>query len=228
MFLQILDGIGSSRLLTYVLSVCLASLQKYNLTDHVSKRRYLTSQSLRSATTVHEPQPQPQPAELCGRGPALRSGDSFFDGRQPRRAPRPQDFQDVLRLRHLDLQGNVIAQVERLTFANVRKDLRFLDLSRNRMEFLQGCLQSFTSLKTLNLSHNRIEGFTPGEFYSMNRLTELHLEGNRITTLGSEIHALTLLKILSISNNQIRTISTNQLPPKLTRLYLSGQFISYL
>ncbi|GIY56125.1 uncharacterized protein CEXT_290291 [Caerostris extrusa] len=56
----------------------------------------------------------------------------------------------------------------------------------------------------------------------MCRLTELHLEGNRIATLGSEIPDLTQLRILSISNNQIRTISINQLPPKLTHLFLAG------
>ncbi|GIY37148.1 hypothetical protein CEXT_45461 [Caerostris extrusa] len=56
----------------------------------------------------------------------------------------------------------------------------------------------------------------------MSSLTELHLEGNRIATLGSEIPALTQLRILSISNNQIQTISTNQLPPKLTHLFLAA------
>ncbi|GIX70607.1 uncharacterized protein CDAR_459781 [Caerostris darwini] len=56
----------------------------------------------------------------------------------------------------------------------------------------------------------------------MNRLTKLHMEGNRIATLGSEIHALTQLRILSISNNQIRSISTNQIPRILTYLYLAG------
>ncbi|GIY33094.1 uncharacterized protein CDAR_439941 [Caerostris darwini] len=56
----------------------------------------------------------------------------------------------------------------------------------------------------------------------MSTLTELHLDGNRIATLDSEIHALAKLRTLSISNNQIRTISTNQIPPKLTHLYLAG------
>ncbi|GIY83329.1 uncharacterized protein CDAR_5531 [Caerostris darwini] len=56
----------------------------------------------------------------------------------------------------------------------------------------------------------------------MNRLTELHLEGNRMATLGSEIYALPLLQILSISNNQIRSISANQIPRLLTHLYLAG------
>ncbi|GIY08368.1 uncharacterized protein CEXT_252361 [Caerostris extrusa] len=56
----------------------------------------------------------------------------------------------------------------------------------------------------------------------MNSLTDLHLEGNRIATLGSKIHALTQLRILSISNNRIRTISTNQIPPRLMHLYLAG------
>ncbi|GIX70611.1 hypothetical protein CDAR_459801 [Caerostris darwini] len=69
----------------------------------------------------------------------------------------PEDLQGDLRVRHLDLQGNVIAQVERLTFAKVRGLLLSLDLSRNRIKSLQGCLQSLIRLETLNLSHNRIE-----------------------------------------------------------------------
>ncbi|GIY69477.1 hypothetical protein CEXT_351321 [Caerostris extrusa] len=56
----------------------------------------------------------------------------------------------------------------------------------------------------------------------MSSLTGLYLKGNRIATLGSKIHALTQLRILSISNNQIRTITTTQLPPKLTHLFLAG------
>ncbi|GIY34088.1 hypothetical protein CEXT_435221 [Caerostris extrusa] len=67
--------------------------------------------------------------------------------------------------------------------------------------------------------------FTPNEFYKMNRLTKLLLEGNRIATLDSEINALTRLQILSISNNQIRSISPNQIPRTLKHLYLAGQFI---
>ncbi|GIY36986.1 uncharacterized protein CDAR_569431 [Caerostris darwini] len=69
----------------------------------------------------------------------------------------PEDLQVWQLVRHLDLQGNVIAQVERLTFANVRDQLLSLDLSRNRIESLQGCLQNLTNLQVLNLSHNRIE-----------------------------------------------------------------------
>ncbi|GIY98231.1 hypothetical protein CEXT_74101 [Caerostris extrusa] len=69
----------------------------------------------------------------------------------------PEDIQGERRVRHLDLQGNVITQVERLTFARVRGQLLSLDLSRNRIKSRQGCLQSLTRLETLNLSHNRIE-----------------------------------------------------------------------
>ncbi|GIY33090.1 uncharacterized protein CDAR_439921 [Caerostris darwini] len=69
----------------------------------------------------------------------------------------PEDLQGEQTVRHLDLQGNVIAQVERLTFAKVRDQLLSLDLSRNRIKFLHGCLQNLTNLKVLNLSHNRIE-----------------------------------------------------------------------
>ncbi|GIY29254.1 hypothetical protein CDAR_254021 [Caerostris darwini] len=69
----------------------------------------------------------------------------------------PEDLQDERRVRHLDLQGNVIAQVERLTFATITGRLLSLDLSRNRIESLQGCLQNLTKLLVLNLSQNRIE-----------------------------------------------------------------------
>ncbi|GIY66662.1 hypothetical protein CEXT_430651 [Caerostris extrusa] len=66
----------------------------------------------------------------------------------------PEDLQVWQLVRHLELQGNVIAQVERLTFANVRDQLLSLDLSRNRIESLQGCLQNLTNLQVLNLSQS--------------------------------------------------------------------------
>ncbi|GIZ01871.1 protein toll [Caerostris extrusa] len=161
---------------------------------------------------------------LTSLGPALRYNPMKYFSMVNNRISHlgPEDLQGELIVRHLDLQRNVITQVESLTFANVAEQLWTLDLSRNRIESLQGCLQNLTNLDVLNLSHNKIQVFTPNEFYKMNMLTELHLEGNRIATLDSEIHALTGLRILSISNNQIRTISTNQLPPKLTHLFLAG------
>ncbi|GIY77168.1 protein toll, partial [Caerostris darwini] len=157
-------------------------------------------------------------------GPALRYIRSWRFSAGDNLIPHlgPEDIQGWQSLQHLNLRGNVIAQVESLTFAKVRGQLSSLNLSRNRIKSLQGCLQNLINLKVLNLSHNRIEVFTLGEFYNMNRLTKLHMEGNRIATLGSEIHALPLLKILSISNNQIRSISANQIPRLLTHLYLAG------
>ncbi|GIZ02296.1 uncharacterized protein CEXT_504511 [Caerostris extrusa] len=60
----------------------------------------------------------------------------------------PEDLQGEQTVRHLDLQGNVIAQVELLTFAKVSDQLLSLDLSRNRIKSLQGCLQNLTNLKS--------------------------------------------------------------------------------
>ncbi|GIX70650.1 uncharacterized protein CEXT_783071, partial [Caerostris extrusa] len=168
-----------------------------------------------------KPQTRPQPVHLPGSGAALQPGVDFSIANNLIAHLGPVDLQGEHRVQHLDLQGNVIAQVERLTFAKVREKLLSMDLSRNKIKSLQGCLQNLTNLKVLNLSHNRIEVFSPGEFYNMSTLTELYLEGNRIATLDSEIHAMTKLRILSISNNQIRTISTNQIPPKLAHLYLA-------
>ncbi|GIY69190.1 hypothetical protein CEXT_722651 [Caerostris extrusa] len=134
----------------------------------------------------------------------------------------PEDFQNVQGLQELDLQGNLITQVERLTFVSIRKDLSYLNLSRNKIKCLQGCLQNLTMLTTLNLSCNRIEVFKPGDFYNMSGLITLYLDSNRIATLGSELRPLTSLQYLLIGNNQIRTITTNQIPAKLKQLHLAG------
>ncbi|GIY21919.1 protein toll [Caerostris darwini] len=134
----------------------------------------------------------------------------------------PEDFQNVQGLQELDLQGNLITQVERLTFVSIRKDLSYLNLSRNKIRCLQGFLQNLTMLTTLNLSCNMIEVFKPGDFYNMSGLITLYLDSNRIATLGSELRPLTSLQYLLIGNNQIRTITTNQIPAKLKQLHLAG------
>ncbi|GIY33098.1 uncharacterized protein CDAR_439961 [Caerostris darwini] len=134
----------------------------------------------------------------------------------------PGDILSVPELQELYLQGNVISRMERLTFVNVRKTLRFLNLSHNRIKVLGGCLQNFTVLYALNLSHNRIEVFAPGEFYNIRMLTVLFLEGNQITTLGIEVYALVNLLDLRISNNRIRTLHPSQIPFKLKDLQIAG------
>ncbi|GIY21914.1 protein toll [Caerostris darwini] len=132
-----------------------------------------------------------------------------------------EDFRGVHGVQDLDLQGNVITSVERFTFTNIRKDLIYLDLSQNKIRILQGCVRYLSLLTSLNLTDNQIESFEEGEFQGLNELTDLYLHGNRITTLGNEVHGLVQLQYLVVSSNRIRTLLKEQIPEKLKYLYLA-------
>ncbi|GIY50274.1 protein toll [Caerostris extrusa] len=69
-------------------------------------------------------------------GPALRYNPMIYFSMADNLIAHlgPEDLQGEQTVRHLDLQGNVIAQVERLTFAKVSDLLLFFDLSRNRIK----------------------------------------------------------------------------------------------
>ncbi|GIY01980.1 uncharacterized protein CDAR_298061 [Caerostris darwini] len=147
---------------------------------------------------------------------------------------RGDNLKNMTWLRNLSFVNNSIEHVADDVFQGTEKLSRF-DLSHNLLTFLPPSLfRSWKDLMILRLSYNQLLHVdhlffgtnpwvsTPHDFYKKDWLTELYLEENRIATLGSEIRALTKLKILRISNNQIRTISANQLPPKLTQLFLAG------
>ncbi|GIY27077.1 protein toll [Caerostris extrusa] len=149
-----------------------------------------------------------------------------------------EDFRELDEVRYLHLQNNFISTVERFTFTVIRYDLMFLDLSRNKIRSLQGCVRFLSVLNYLNLTDNRIESFEEGEFDGLNELTDLYLHGNRITTLGGEVQRLLQLQYLDISSNRIRTLRKEQILDKLKYLYLAGNpfscdckllpFLSYL
>ncbi|KAF8788287.1 Protein toll like protein [Argiope bruennichi] len=87
---------------------------------------------------------------------------------------------------------------------------------------LNGCVQSLSVLTSLYLTNNRIEGFEVGEFYGLDDLQDLSLQGNRIRTLGYEVRGLNRLRNLVISHNLIRNIKGDQLPPNLQYVYVEG------
>ncbi|GBO08582.1 hypothetical protein AVEN_239170-1, partial [Araneus ventricosus] len=69
----------------------------------------------------------------------------------------PEDFHGVQGIQNVDLQGNLISKVDTLTFKGIRRDLVHMDLSRNRIRSLQGCVQNLYLLTSLNLTGNMIE-----------------------------------------------------------------------
>lgn len=67
------------------------------------------------------------------------------------------DLQGAHGVQALELQGNRIAGVDEAALAPVRRDLVHLDLSRNRLRRLGGCVRFLSALVSLNLTDNLLE-----------------------------------------------------------------------
>ncbi|KAG8200403.1 hypothetical protein JTE90_028578 [Oedothorax gibbosus] len=130
------------------------------------------------------------------------------------------DLIGVFNVRALDLQGNRITEVESVALSTLRRDLGILDLSRNQIKRLGGCVRFLGALVSLNLTANLIENFDEGEFTGLNELTALYLGQNHIATLGLELQQLPQLQHLVVSHNRIRTMHVDHIPKNLEFLYL--------
>lgn len=105
----------------------------------------------------------------------------------------------------------------------MQKTLTLLDLSSNRLEWLPSDLMELGSLRTVNLSNNRITGLAVDASSSSGwkpgfpALQELMLSDNRITDLGELPLILgascPVLKTLLLQNNELQMI-----PPQLGML----------
>ncbi|XP_055943393.1 protein toll-like isoform X1 [Argiope bruennichi] len=134
----------------------------------------------------------------------------------------PEDFRNVGWIESINLQRNWISEMHPSTFISVRRDLKYLDLSRNQIRSLQGSVRYLSMLISLNLTGNKIESFEEGEFRELKQLRYLHLDGNLITTLGNELRDLYSLRSLIVSNDRISTLKREQIPENLKLLYLEG------
>ncbi|KAL7586710.1 hypothetical protein Lser_V15G41215 [Lactuca serriola] len=84
-----------------------------------------------------------------------------------------------------------------------RTDLRYLDLSRNRLTGkIPRCLENPHLLNTMILSSNQISGVIPS-FIARNSLRRLKLNGNKLSgELPRELRNLQYLKILDVGDNK--------------------------
>ncbi|WP_051336216.1 leucine-rich repeat domain-containing protein [Aquimarina latercula] len=93
----------------------------------------------------------------------------------------PPEICDLFYLKTLSLEGNMISEIPR----------QIEDLSNN--------------LRVLNLGGNQIE-IIPGEFFSLEKLTDLRMYTNMLVDIPSDINKLTELRYLSLSNNALQTL----------------------
>ena len=131
-------------------------------------------------------------------------------------------FQQLANLSVLSATNNRLATVNKNCFKGLDK-LTVLNVSYNLLSAIPSADTPY-NFQTVDLSSNIISTITQN--VSMPNLTRLYLDGNRITTLPSDIiSGRKKLKILSLRNNGLRTIDSPgpfQGGSGLQELYLSN------
>ncbi|XP_033110571.1 leucine-rich repeat-containing protein 57-like [Anneissia japonica] len=89
-------------------------------------------------------------------------------------------------------------QLQKLT-----KNLRTLDLSKNKLTVVPSSIGSFEHLKYLTINHNRL-GNIPDEVQELKKLENLSLTHNNISTFPSSVSRLTSLRKLLLSANKLK------------------------
>ncbi|NP_001232922.1 leucine-rich repeat receptor tyrosine kinase [Aplysia californica] len=138
------------------------------------------------------------------------------------------------RLQELHLDNNTISKIGRHVFDSL-PDLMTLTLSHNplanlishpvsifrqcaqlRTLLLKGCdinnfnqasFAGLTSLRHLDLSHNRLQSIPHGVFIGLHNLTSLDLAANKFTEIRSDWRFPRSLTILSVYNNSIGSVA---------------------
>lgn len=93
--------------------------------------------------------------------------------------------------------------------------LASLNLQGNPLEGFQGSILALTNLTTLNLDHTGLYSMPEG-IGSLTRLRSLHLAGNHLTTLPETLGSLTQLETLHLEDNRLTTLPRSII--QLTRL----------
>lgn len=139
-------------------------------------------------------------------------------------------FEDLLSLEWLNLAGNRLSFLTSKSLPSsqwVPHKMRFLDLSFNHLESVSTAV-GFTHIQDLLLHHNHIRTVIPGVFGNMSSLRSLDLSHNRIThiplhgfslNLSSPKDALTpTIQLLNLSFNQIESVDAGE----FTRISVSS------
>lgn len=120
---------------------------------------------------------------------------------------RRECFRNLKELKTLKLDRNKIAGIRSGAFKDLDK-LETLHLSNNNLGVLKrGHLRGLVSLNKLCLSHNKLSAIEPSSFKAVKKLQILFLEGNAFTKLKVGIfRGLKKLKELSLRDNHLKSI----------------------
>lgn len=111
----------------------------------------------------------------------------------------------------LKLNDNNIATLDLLSSIKNPEKIKRIDLSNNMIEKLSKKeLGRFTALSDINLSSNKLTSLDLELFAGCKKLQRINCSANQITTILPSQKGLVNLKILNLSNNQLKAFSAHQ------------------
>ncbi|XP_060808775.1 toll-like receptor 7 [Amyelois transitella] len=119
----------------------------------------------------------------------------------------PETFQNLKKLKTLDLHGNRLSTFKRNQFKGLR-DAEVLDLSYNNITKLDGShIGDMTKLGWCNVSHNEIADMPRGMFARNTVLKVLHLDNNKLKKLDTNsFKGMRFMRRIFLQDNQISDI----------------------
>lgn len=108
-------------------------------------------------------------------------------------------------IKDLDVSHNYISSLRNGDLESTAASLKTLDLSGNRLTYLSDeSLYSMTTLEVLKLADNQLAALPPTVFNKSQQLQELHLQNNSLTLVTPELfNGLDHLVLLNLSHNAI-------------------------
>nr|CAD7201710.1 unnamed protein product [Timema douglasi] len=135
-----------------------------------------------------------------------------------------------LELVELDASHNALAEVPEALRG--LSNLKTLDLSHNRVQELgSAALSGMTSLSELRMSRNRLRGLDEGTFSGLPHLTLLDLDSNELETMASSaVKSLPDLKAIRLGHNRLNSVPESAFSdlPELQSAELQENGITHL
>lgn len=138
----------------------------------------------------------------------------------------PKEMEQLAVLEELYLQNNELNRIgSSLEFT--LPNLKVLRLSHNQLMYCPQKIGMLTKLRLLDLSNNAITEI-PMSIQYLTSLETFNIENNNLTTIRPEIYHLENLKELCAYNNKISNLNGVVFPPRLERLDLGKNELTYI
>jgi len=138
----------------------------------------------------------------------------------------PSDMSKVEKnLRNLDLSRNKINSLPS-SIGNF-KVMKTLSLSKNKISALPDDMGKMTKLENLNLSFNLLQSI-PSSFQQLKHLREVNLSHNNFSTFPTALLNLKQMNVLDLANNKIRAIPEEIRSLEATELVLNCNQVSLI